>query len=261
MAENPDDVLRALHGSMRSLWKDLLRTRQIVYAMQAESRLRAMGRQPRLPLEFTSQYGEDLIAWDLFGGQTEGFFIEAGAFDGYHYSATHALEAIGWTGLLVEPHPQACARCASLRRASRVVQAALGPRGASGTTEFVVLDDQFGGMLSFRKGTAHPAFAGDPAQTTVTVPLTSLANLLAPHRGEIDLAVIDVEGGEIDVLDGFELERFPPRLLFVEANEPQAIMDFMGRYPYVYAGHEVTNLIFIRRDQNEMLDRLRWLRL
>src|SRR5437867_1880647 len=101
MSELQDEVNKALEP-MRRIWakfaRRLTRTRQKVYMLEAGVRLRALGKQPRLPLEFTSQFGEDLLAWDLFNGKTEGFFIEAGAFDGYHYSATYALEAIGWKG-------------------------------------------------------------------------------------------------------------------------------------------------------------------
>ena len=33
------------------------------------------GVEPRMPIEFTSQYGEDLLAWDLLGGPSSGFFM------------------------------------------------------------------------------------------------------------------------------------------------------------------------------------------
>ena len=45
---------------------------------------------------------------ELFGKQRNGFFIEAGAFDGEHLSNTLYFEKkLGWTGLLVEPNPDA----------------------------------------------------------------------------------------------------------------------------------------------------------
>ena len=47
---------------------------------------------------------------DLFGRQRKGFFIEAGAYDGEMISNKLYLEKkMGWTGLLVEPNPDAFA--------------------------------------------------------------------------------------------------------------------------------------------------------
>src|SRR5438045_2172687 len=111
---NPQQLGQAvvnLQRHVQMIYAQLIRARQKVYALHAESKLRAAGRSPRIPIEFTSQFGEDLLIYDLFDGKFDGFFIEAGAFDGYRYSATYALEAIGWSGLLVEPIPQRAEQC------------------------------------------------------------------------------------------------------------------------------------------------------
>src|SRR5438477_11707310 len=114
-----------LQQTVTFLYRRHLRTQQRVYKMETEALLAKLGRTPRMPIEFTSQFGEDLLAWDLFGGQVEGFFIEMGAFDGYHFSVTYGLEAVGWNGLLVEGIPAACRACAARRPHSRVVHAAV----------------------------------------------------------------------------------------------------------------------------------------
>ena len=54
-----------------------------------------------------------------------GFFIEAGAYDGFRQSTTYYLEKFrGWSGLLVEPIPE-LARAASKERSVPVINAAL----------------------------------------------------------------------------------------------------------------------------------------
>ena len=46
----------------------------------------------------------------LFGRSKRGFFIEAGAYNGVELSNTLYFEKnLGWTGLLVEPNPDAFA--------------------------------------------------------------------------------------------------------------------------------------------------------
>ena len=58
---------------------------------------------------------------ELFGGQRNGFFIEAGAFDGEHLSNTLYFEKkLGWTGLLVEPNPDAFEKMSVKKRRSHL---------------------------------------------------------------------------------------------------------------------------------------------
>ena len=65
-----------------------------------------------------------------------GFFVEAGAFDGYTQSNTYFLErARGWRGLLIEPVPALAREARRERRRSTVVNCALG-LPASRTTRF-----------------------------------------------------------------------------------------------------------------------------
>ncbi len=83
-----------------------------------------------------SQHGEDALAWNLLGRSRTGFFIEAGAHDGVSLSNTFFLESVGWTGLLVEAHPELFDKCKRSRPRSQVVHAALGPDHGPTTCEF-----------------------------------------------------------------------------------------------------------------------------
>lgn len=235
-------------------------TRQRVFAIEARMKLAEQGRTPRFPIEFRSQFGEDLWVWDVLGGQTSGFFIEVGAFDGVSYSVTYALEAMGWNGLLIEAIPAKFEKCRARRPHSRVVHAALGKKASSGTVEFNHIVDQFGGMLS-HVGNSVPA-PGQPAHKTekIKVPFTSIDELLKDHSGPIDLAVIDVEGSELDVLDGFDLKKHKPRLLILEENtggrDPR-LMNYMKTQPYTFAGLLAADQLWIRTDEAHLLQRTR----
>src|SRR5205085_63384 len=82
---------------------------------RAAAALARTGGSPRYPIEFPSQFGEDMLLWDLFGGKTSGFFIEVGAHDGHSDAISYPFEAVGWTGLLVEPLPDRYKECAARR--------------------------------------------------------------------------------------------------------------------------------------------------
>jgi len=258
-------ILQRLQQQLMATQGRLVRAEQQTAALKARLDLQQRGQSPRFDVEFTSQYGEDLAAWKLLGEAQSGFFIEAGAFDGYHYSVTYALEAIGWSGLLVEALPEAAEKCRLRRPASRVVQAALSKRGSSGTTTFNLLEDQYGGMLSYLKPTAqHVADTSWAKKREVTVPLTTLNDLLADHHGPIDLLALDVEGGELDALDGFDIDRFKPRLLIVEDNSrgrDPALRNYMSRFPYTRVHRVAVNEVYARNDEAEIIERAKWMQL
>lgn len=242
-------------------FSEALAMRKRLSALEAKDDLRAAGRQPVLPVEFTSQFGEDCWLWDLFRGQSKGFYIEVGAFDGYLYSVTYPFEAIGWTGLLVEPIPDRYELCKARRPNSRVVNAALAGPGSSGTCTFNVVDGARAGMLSHLIPNAAVnkdiADAG-AAQRTVTVPLTSMNALLEGHTGPIDFAIIDVEGGEIPLIEGFDLKRFRPRVLLVEEGLPQmtsSVSKYMSQYPYTVVSYPWINRAYVHNDETELIQK------
>lgn len=200
------------------------RTERRLYTELIRQKLASEGRSPQLPIKLLSQFGEDAFLWDLFDGQTGGFFIEVGAYDGLLISTTYALEAAGWTGLLVEPQPDRFRACVANRPHSRVVHAAVSSRGSSGTTTFQRLECAAGlhsdlassiTLLGHQRSLAAEQNA---AVATIEVPLTTLATLLRTYSPppRIDVVVVDVEGFEHQVLDGLEIETFRPRVLLVE---------------------------------------------
>lgn len=154
-----------------------------------------------------------------------GFFVEAGANDGFEQSNTYHLERFrGWTGLLVEPTPHLHREAAIERPGARVVRAALTAPEQHGSE----LQLQYGGMMTVVSGSkgADAAYAanglalGLEAPMTFTAPAVTLSSLLddvgAP---EIDFMSLDVEGFEPEVLKGLDLDRHAPRYLLVEQHD------------------------------------------
>jgi FkbM family methyltransferase len=220
-----------------------------VAALQAESLLRTANRTPRMDIEFVSQFGEDRFAWTLLGKQTTGFFIEAGAFDGYHLSVTYALEAMGWNGLLVEAIPDRYRDCVARRPNSRVVNAVLSSDGATGEAEFMVMQDQAFSYSLSEERKVTPVAGQD---RSVRIPRATLNQLLADHQGPIDLVLLDLEGDEVAALKGFDLARFRPRVLIIEDNtlgNNEPLKAFMQNQPYLLGARVAINEVYIRNDE------------
>jgi FkbM family methyltransferase len=175
---------------------------------------------------YFSQQGEDFLLDAFFGFKPSGYFVDVGAFDGVHLSNSYIFEQRGWSGICVEAAPRYFEMCAKNRPGTRCVHAAcMAVEG--GPVEFRF---ERGGLFSGVN--ANPAdvareFAskGIPFDgfEHISVPSCTLNALLGDSVDEIDFVSIDVEGSEIDVLNGFNLERYRPRVLLMEGNTNAAL--------------------------------------
>ena len=217
---------------------EMRRLRQEIQRLERKTRLNELrlGRpslKPQLPVRFESQFGEDAVLFDFFKDQPQGFYIEAGAHNGITLSNTYFFESIGWTGLLVEAHPEAFKKCKENRPGSDVVHAALAST-SEGSIRLQCRSKESADLLAMavddRKNGSNGHF------DFVEVPKRSLNDLLKDHTGPIDFLSLDVEGMELEALDGFDLERFAPRLLLIESNseaERVAVQDYVERRGYI----------------------------
>jgi FkbM family methyltransferase len=159
-----------------------------------------------------------------------GFFVEAGAFDGYIQSNTYWLERFaGWHGLLVEPIPELYREAVRNRPGSRVVNCALVPPDASGQ----LVRMRYAGTMSIVAGARgggdqdeaylRSAFAIPEEPYEVEVPGRTLTELLDEAGAPgVDLLSLDLEGYEAQALLGLDLERPAPRFILVEIQDVAA---------------------------------------
>lgn len=185
---------------------------------------------------FRAQFGEDRILWQVFRQRRSGYFMEIGAYDGVNLSNTYFLEQMGWHGVLVEPIEDLCLRAAASRPRSRVIQAAISRKGSHGTAKFTITQNvPVLSYLNTDQDHVDRCLKEGATLVEVDVPLLTVDDILlheryaappgtgpwVPNVGwQIDLVSIDVEGGELDVLDGFNLERYRPGILLIENDRP-----------------------------------------
>ena len=154
---------------------------------------------------------EDRLKAEFFEQQHQGFFVEVGANAPQQGSQSWQFEQAGWTGVLVEPQPDLAERLRQMRRAHVVAAACSSPANAGKTMTLHVL----GPHSSLNR---ELAVTGVVADSEIEVPIRTLDDILqeigAPSP--IDFVSIDVEGHEAEVLSGFDLERWRPRLLLLE---------------------------------------------
>ena len=163
---------------------------------------------------------------------TNGFFIEAGANDGFSQSNTYYLERFrNWRGLLIEPIPELYELCRRFRARSIVYNCMLGKRGSDGQSARMYYSDLMSvaenavGLATTplehaKRGTMY--FEGDVFDVIVPVrTLDSILTEIQPAR--IDLLSLDVEGSELDVLDGLDMDMYPPEHILIETRAREMV--------------------------------------
>src|SRR5438445_251844 len=155
---------------------------------------------------------EDQLVWHALDCRKTGFFVDVGAHDARIGSQTYFLEEQGWEGILIEPQSAVCEKLRSARPRSRVFQVACGAPGQPEEAAIYIAE-----------ATSHSSLVKnliDPSERYIkseAVKLMTLDAVLAEAGNpRVDFVSIDVEGTQLDVLRGFDLQRHCPPFLLVE---------------------------------------------
>ena len=173
---------------------------------------------------------------------SDGVFIEAGANDGLNQSNTLFLaRKHGWSGILIEPVPRLYARCIMNRKDSLCVNVALvSPEDSGNYIELIDVDlmTQVKRSKSFAANEAKLK-AGETVQgikrSEISVIGRTLSEVIddSPFE-EIDLLSLDVEGFELEVLQGITKEIQFPNWILIETNNLEGVLEILkGRYVVV----------------------------
>ena len=241
--------------------------------IEAVRKLLIQPSDPSLPYNFSNpnpklegQFGQVIDLMELLGKQRNGFFIEAGAFDGEEYSNSLYFEMKkGWKGLLVEPNPDALEELLLKNR-----QATIFPRCLSTkTTPEVVKFDAAGliGGIIYKgrePGGDLESFHNVPAVPNLSFnrrtiemqcfPLYSV--LMALGNPTVDLFSLDIEGAELQVLKTIPWDKVNIRVLLIEVNHigeifkgsPKALNQLLKKSGFKFFRSSTIDDIYVKRD-------------
>jgi len=198
------------------------------------------------PQRFSTGFEEWLVR-DYFHDRRGGFFVDVGAGHYQHSSNTYYLEKhLGWSGIAMDALPEFEAGYRLNRPRTKFFAYFVSDKTDSVATLWVSPKNT---QMSSLQRDIPEQYAG-PA-SPVSVRTTTLNALLArEHVETIDFLSVDVELAEQAVLTGFDLGRYRPALVCIEAHPQvrQTILEYFARRQYIVVGRflrvDVNNLYF-----------------
>lgn len=159
-----------------------------------------------------SQGNEELLIRHFFRDRRGGTFVDVGAFQWKDNSTTYYLEQhLGWSGLAIDANARLAKQYEQNRPRTRFYSYIVTDHG--GTEE----DFYLAGPVSSTSKEHVEQFGLEGRKTRVAT--TTLDALLEQAGVEhIDFLSMDIEEGEPAALAGFDIERYRPELVCIEAS-------------------------------------------
>lgn len=178
---------------------------------------------------------------------SDGIFLELGACDGVMYSNTKMLQDhFGFTGVLIEPVPDLFEKLVQNRKGCKCYNYAVSDKTDS-FVDFVGNNACSGIVDTINDG----ALKYVDNKVPYKVANQSLAKLVE-HSGfrHIDFMIVDVEGGELNVLRSMDWERTPVFVVIVEAHSGeheanQKVREFLESKHFIFKERQRGNHVFV----------------
>lgn len=177
----------------------------------------------------------------VFGYKEDGFFVDVGAFDGITYSNTYGLALAGWSGILFEPVKEYHTQCLEAYRKFKNIEVLNLAAGNKQGARVIYTGKHAVSTLSqdFKNRITNTNYGRSLYTKTESCSVVVLDSVLLEHQGynnpfkTFDVLSIDVEGYELEVLEGFSINLWKPKMVIIEAHELHKGEDRPILYPEI----------------------------
>jgi FkbM family methyltransferase len=202
-----------------------------------------------------AQLGQDLLANRFFKyyPANHKVFLDVGAFDGIGFSNSRLFFEKGWSGVCVEPVSKNFEKLQKLYAGTSVLTVRFAASDYDGQLELNVATipwaEDWGSDVSSPSDETKERWPDYKWEKEV-VPATTVNKILETNKiNAIDFVSIDVEGQELAVLRGFDLQKHHPTLLVVEYStslERQELLECMKKQGYFHWLDNGQDIFFVR---------------
>ena len=193
-----------------------------------------------------SMDGEDIFILNHFKNKNNGFYIDVGCYHPLHRNNTFLLHKNGWSGINIDIHQFSIDLFNYLRPDDVNLNCAVS--NSNGVTK-MFYQKKLSQLSTIDEKQAKIAFQGNIKTSEIKCfTLDAILEKLKFNDKKIDLLDIDVEGADLKVLKGFNLEKFKPELICVESHEKEIkhseIYEYLSNFSYELVWSGVFSHIF-----------------
>lgn len=155
--------------------------------------------------------GEQQLVGEFFNNRTKGFYVDLGANDPIVESQSFHLEQLGWSGLLIEPIPK-YVNLLRDKRSGTVVDLACSSKKNHRKILPLALAEGHSTL------NAKPIALSSESIAAINIECRTLDSILEDNRApiEFEFLSVDIEGHEMEMFDGFSIDKWRPQLVLLE---------------------------------------------
>ena len=187
-----------------------------------------------------SQFQEDLFLQKYFKDINDGFYVDIGCYHPVKYSNTALLYNKGWSGINLDLNQTSIDLFNIARRRDKNICAAISNKNESTNFYF---DHSLSSINTLNKefsdfAAKNISFKKHEKKEIKTYTFDSLINNFYLKLNKIDFLNIDAEAHDFEVLEGFNLKKFKPKLICVELYDnkieivEKKFVNFLSKYRY-----------------------------
>ncbi len=204
-----------------------------------------------------AQNFEDVMLWRALGHIEKGFYIDVGANDPIVDSVTKAFYNADWSGINIEPISEHI-ETLKLER-PRDINLAVAAGNVQSTAE--IIQPTTRGWASLNPVFIEKYTLEDQHAKRHVVNVTTLNHIIREYctHQEIHFLKIDVEGFELQVLQGITLSRYRPWIIVIESTLPNSQIESYKSWEkilrdnqYLFAYFDGLNRYYIAKEHNNL---------
>jgi len=238
-----DSQLEYMNQEDPSLWK-YIRTHHLLPPSKKPYKLVEPGKDHGLPSSGSPSGGQYVIVKKILKNMPNGFFVEAGAYDGEHFSNTLTLEReLNWSGILIEGDPLIYPYLKKKHRKAWISNACLSP---SARPQLVDFNHAVNYDVASKIGNPTKILSTWTKFEVQCFPIYAI--LAAVNVSVVDYFSLDVEGIEMQVLESIPFDRVLIKVFSLEfqlmPESPQILKSFMESKGYRLVAQLFIDFIF-----------------
>lgn len=208
-----------------------------------------------------AQNQEDVLLWRMFNTVSKGFYVDVGAAHPEWESVTKAFYDRGWSGINIDPNPYFYEHLNKVRIRDINICALVG--NSSGERNLNIVG-QSGLSTACSESTKLLAAGGHKITSIIKARIIQLDDIFKKNNiKEIHFLKIDVEGMEMEVLQGCSFLEFRPKVLVIEATLPETnikredgMREYLENQSYIWAFFDGINDYFIANEHKDLSNHL-----